>query len=104
MRKSFVSLSLLVLMCGLLQPASVAAQERKGAISGHVTDAGHAVLQGARVELSPNGATAVTDSTGQFTILGVTPGQYKISISYLGFTTLSRDVTVAAGQTVNVDS
>src|SRR6478609_3816504 len=98
MRKSFVSLSLLVLMCGLFQPAPATAQERKGAISGRVTDAAHAVLQVARVELQPNGPSAVTDNGGQFTMPGVVPGQYKLSISYMGFTTFSKDVTITAGQ------
>jgi len=104
MRKSFLSLplSLLVLMCGLLQPAT--AQERKGTVSGHVTDASRAVLQGARVELRPSGASAVTDSGGEFTILGVPAGQYTISIFYMGFETFSKDVTVASGQATSVDA
>src|SRR5215467_877856 len=106
MRKTFLSLSLslFVLMCGLLQPAPTAAQERKGAISGHVTDASHAVLQGARVELRPAGASAVTDSGGEFTILGVPAGQYTLSVSYMGFETFSKEVTVAAGQAASVDA
>jgi outer membrane receptor protein involved in Fe transport len=104
MRKSFVSLSLLVLMCGLFQPAPVVAQERKGTISGRVTDAAHAVLQGARVELQPHGPSAVTDSTGQFFIAGVVPGEYKLFVSYLGFATLSKDVTIASGQALNADA
>ncbi len=49
-------------------------QTGKGAISGRVVDSGGAVLQGARVELQPGGASAVTSQQGEFTISGLTPG------------------------------
>src|SRR5262245_33616031 len=99
MQKSFFSLFILslffiALVCGLFQATPAAAQEHKGTISGRVTDASHAVLQGARVELKPNGPTAVSDNEGQFTISGVTPGQYTLTVSYMGFASFSKDVTV----------
>src|SRR5215475_7933971 len=109
MRKSHfavlvVSLFFLALICGLLHPAPLVAQERKGTVTGHVTDATHAVLQGARVELKPNGPTAVSDNEGQFVISGVTPGTYTVTVSYLGFAAFSKDVTVTAGQSASVDA
>jgi TonB-dependent receptor len=99
-----VSLFVLALICSLLQPAPLAAQERKGTVTGHVTDATHAVLQGARVELKPNGPTAVSNNEGQFVISGVTPGTYTVTVSYLGFAVFSKDVTVTAGQMASVDA
>src|SRR5215471_17378734 len=109
MRKSLfavfvVSLFSVALICGLLQPAPLAAQERKGTVTGHVTDATHAVLQGARVELKPNGPTAVSDNEGQFVISGVTPGNYTVTVSYLGFASFSKDVTVTPGQPASIDA
>src|SRR5262249_12126143 len=82
----------------------LAAQERKGTVTGHVTDSTHAVLQGARVELKPNGPAAVSDNEGQFVISGVAPGGYKLTVSYLGFSTFSKDVTVTAGQAASVEA
>jgi len=81
------------------------AQERKGTITGHVIDPSRAVVQGARVEVQPGGQTAVSDNQGQFTISGVTPGRYTVSISALGFAQFStNDVTVSSGSTANVEA
>jgi TonB-dependent receptor len=80
------------------------AQERSGWITGSVADSGGGILPGARVELQPQGSSAVTNGQGQFTISGVAPGQYKLSVNYVGFAPFSTDVTVAAGQTARVDA
>src|SRR5260370_12346242 len=105
MRKSLVSAVMIALMSTVLRPAPAAAQERKGAITGHVTDATHAVVQGARVELQPSGQTAVSDGQGQFTISGLTPGSSKLTVSAVGFAPFStRDLAVTAGGVVNVDA
>ncbi len=83
----------------------VQAQERKGTIIGHVTDATRAVVQGARVELQPGGQTTVSDGQGQFTIPGVAAGRYTLSVSAVGFATFSTDdLAVSAGGVVNVDA
>ena len=65
-----------------LSPA--AAQERKGIITGLVTDSVHAILQGASVELQPLGKRTVSDTTGQFSITDVLPGNYTLAISFVG--------------------
>jgi outer membrane cobalamin receptor len=80
------------------------AQERSGWITGSVADAAGGILPGARVELQPQGSSTVTNGQGQFTISGVAPGQYKLSVSYVGFAAFSTDVTVVAGQTARVDA
>src|SRR5215470_14551011 len=83
---------------------TIAAQEHKGSINGQVTDASHAVLQGARIEVQPSGAKAVSDSQGQFTIYGVMPGHYTVTVSYVGFSTLTQEIDVSAGQAVHVNA
>ena len=55
------------------------AQERKGLITGLVTDSAHAILQGASVELQPTGKKTVSDNTGQFSIADVAPGTYTLT-------------------------
>jgi TonB-dependent receptor len=79
-------------------------QERKGTITGRVTDANHAVLQGAQIAVQPNRASAASDEQGQFAIYGVTPGRYTVTISAVGFATFSQEVDVAAGGAANLEA
>jgi TonB-dependent receptor len=94
----------LVLICGVLQLTPVNAQERKAAITGRATDTNHDPLVGAKVELQPLGQTAVTDAEGAFKISDLAPGSYTVNISYFGFSTFSKQVTLAAGGTTHVDA
>ena len=87
----------------LLLGFSSHAQERKGGISGHVTDVNHDALVGARVEVQPNGYVVTTDTEGAFTISDLAAGKYTLSVSYVGFKPFSKDVTVASGVT-NADA
>lgn len=104
MRKSLYVFSLIALMYRILWAMPLDAQQRSGWITGSVADAVGGILPGARVELQPQGSSAVTNGQGQFTISGVAPGQYKLSVTYTGFAPFSTDVTVAAGQTARVDA
>jgi TonB-dependent receptor len=103
MRRFFCLVSLLAIsIFGLL---SSGAQERRGAITGRVMDASRAVVPGARIELQPGGQTAVSDGQGQFTIAGLTPGPYTLTVSAVGFAQFStKDLAVTAGGVVNVDA
>lgn len=80
------------------------AQSGRGTISGHVVDSSGAVLPGARVELQPGRITAVSDSTGQFTISNVPAAEYTLTISYVGFAPYSQPLTVAASQLTRVSA
>jgi TonB-dependent receptor len=88
----------------LLLGFSSHAQERKGGITGHVTDVNHDALVGARVELQPNGYAVATDAQGAFTISDLAPGKYTLTVSYVGFKPFSKDVTVASGSVTNADA
>jgi TonB-dependent receptor len=94
----------MLLLVNMLWLIPFQAQERKATISGHITDADHAVLQGARVELQPNGYKAVSDSQGQFTISDLSPGHYTLTVSYVGFAPFSTELDVTAGQVAKVDA
>jgi TonB-dependent receptor len=78
-------------------------QERKGAITGHVTDVNHDALVGARVELQPAGFAVTTDAQGAFTISDLAPGKYTLAVTYVGFKPFSKEVTIGAGVT-NADA
>src|SRR5580704_2728269 len=84
-----------------LTPAT--GQERKGIITGLVTDSAHAILQGASVELQPAGRKTASDNTGQFSISDVPPGTYALAISFVGMAPYSKEITVTAGQVTHVE-
>ncbi|MED4051937.1 carboxypeptidase regulatory-like domain-containing protein [Priestia megaterium] len=64
-------------------------------------------IQGALVEvLNAQGevvATDRTDTSGNFTIQGLTPGTYTLHLSAKGFTTYTQQVTVVANEITQVD-
>jgi TonB-dependent receptor len=88
----------------LLTAASTLGQERSGSIKGHVADYSNNPLPGASVRVDPGNATAVTDRAGGFLIGSLAPGNYKVSISYVGFVTDTQDVVVTAGAQAKIDS
>src|SRR5262249_32650221 len=67
------------------------------------TDTAGGVLQGAIVTLSPKGGTATTNTQGEYSIAGLTPGEYSVIVNYLGFAPFTKTVEVRAGavETVN---
>jgi len=79
------------------------AQERKGGISGHVSDNSGGVLQGARIELQPLGTSIASNAQGRFFINDLDPGSLTVTITYVGFKEFTKQVTVVAGQTATVD-
>ncbi|HLK22484.1 MAG TPA: TonB-dependent receptor [Bryobacteraceae bacterium] len=80
------------------------AQERKGIVTGLVTDSVHAILQGASVELQPSGKKTVSDNTGQFSITDVAPGTYTLNISFVGMAPFSKEITVTGGQPTHLEA
>ncbi len=75
------------------------AQSQTASISGTVSDSSKAVIPGARVVVTPGGAVTTTNGTGQFSVTGLAPGTYTISITSAGFQPLTQSATLAAGET-----
>ncbi len=92
-----------ILLVNLFCMNAARAQEARGVISGVVKDSNGGVLVGARVEIQPTGKSAVSDEQGQFRIPDVTPGQYTLTVSYVGFAPFSSSVTVAPGQVATTE-
>jgi hypothetical protein len=63
-----------------------------------------AVLRAARVEVQPGGQAAITDDQGQYFIPDLAPGEYTVTVSYVGFAPFTTNVKVAQGQTGRVDA
>ena len=81
------------------------AQASSGNIYGSVADASGAVLPGATVSLSganTGGRTTTSGTQGDFRYLNLDPGTYKLAVSMKGFGTVTREVVVTTGQSVNL--
>jgi TonB-dependent receptor len=91
-----------VMLCFAITAAGQ--QRGTGVISGRAVDKESAVLPGARVKLQPGDITGSTNAQGEFNLIGLAPGNYTLTISYVGFATFTQQVTVAAGQTSRVDA
>src|ERR1700674_1955033 len=92
-----------VLLCALAMPLATA-QVEKSSIAGVVKDSTNSVLPGARVEIQPNGPSAVSDGQGQFIIPNLSPATYTVSVSYVGFSPFTTSVTVVPGQVAHADA
>jgi TonB-dependent receptor len=94
---------ILLALCGLLGAVAFA-QGGHGTISGRAVDRVGAVLAGAQVKLEPGDISAATDGQGEFNFIGLAPGSYTVTISYVGFSTFTKQITVAAGQASRIEA
>ncbi|NJM24780.1 MAG: TonB-dependent receptor plug domain-containing protein [Bacteroidia bacterium] len=87
----------------MMKRAAAHRTQASGTITGVVTDAQTAQrLPGATVRVKGSASGAVTDLNGEFA-LRTADGDVEIEVSYIGFTTLTQQVTVPAGGTVHLD-
>jgi TonB-dependent receptor len=98
------SLFFVAFLLNVLWPSSAGAQAGTGMIIGTATDADHDVLPSAPVKLDPGNISVATNGQGEFTITNVAPGNYTLTVSYIGFSPFTTSVTVTAGQAAKVDA
>src|SRR5262249_27517954 len=91
-----------IVWLSLLALATLA--QEKAAITGRVADSSGSVLQGAEVLVEPTGARTTSDAQGQFFINNLTPGHYTVTVTYVGFSELKKDLDLTAGQQAVVDA
>ena len=93
---------LFILKSGVPSVAAIvrlsAAAANTGSIQGHVTDSSGAALAG--VNVSYNGGSAITDTSGNYILAGVAAGSVTLTASLSGYRSNSAQVTVTAGTTV----
>ncbi|MBU2649837.1 MAG: TonB-dependent receptor [Bacteroidetes bacterium] len=76
----------------------LSAQE-KGSIEGFVRDAGSGLpLSDANITLEPSHRGATSDAMGWFSIPGIKPGEYTLSVRFLGYVDQNSKVTVNPGR------
>jgi TonB-dependent receptor len=86
------------------QAGVAVAEERGGALSGHVTDSNGNALPGARVHFDARVLDATTDAAGRFSISGLPAGHLKVEISCVGFVTETREIDLAPGHSAQLDA
>lgn len=92
----------LLLLAGLFA-ASQAAAQSTGQVTGVVADGSGAPLSGVSVAIGTSGLGSLTDQNGRYTILNVPAGTHEVRANRLGFTAVTENVTVSAGQTATAN-
>jgi TonB-linked SusC/RagA family outer membrane protein len=91
------------LFASLFMATAVMAQAQTGRLTGQVLDSSTAQpLVGARVIVVGTTLGTNTDAEGHFTINNVPPGAQQVRALRIGFSPVSREVTVGAGQTNSI--
>ena len=104
-----LSAGCLVMAAVVLFPA-VAGAQTSAEIAGVVRDASGGVLPGVTVEASSpalieRSRTVLTDSQGQYRVIALNPGTYKITFTLPGFKTVVRDgIVLTAAFTATIDA
>ncbi|MCU1317245.1 MAG: TonB-dependent receptor [Candidatus Acidoferrum typicum] len=95
---------LFLLACSISLIPVARAQSGKGSIAGRVTDSSSGALIGAQVAVQPKSVNVVSDTQGQFFINDLEPGSYTVTITYVGFQSFTKTVSVTAGQVATADA
>jgi hypothetical protein len=85
---------------------SALAQITQGNIYGSVVDESGAVLPGATVSLTGaniRARSALSGTQGDFRFIQLDPGTYKLAVSLTGFTTVTREVQVSVGVSLDLN-
>ncbi|MEO8773373.1 MAG: TonB-dependent receptor [Gelidibacter sp.] len=93
----------LLLLLTLIGSFAVNAQDT-GSISGLITDAKGMPLSGATVSIRSLNKGAMTDFDGRYAIESIAVGNYNVAISYIGYETSTKSVSVVAGQTTSLEA
>jgi hypothetical protein len=97
---------LLALVPLLFAPAALPGQSTV-TLQGRVTTETGQALQGVQVavrnEETGNQRGTITGANGGYTIVGLPPGNYQVSIQMLGYGTQSRDIRLLVGQRATLD-
>lgn len=107
-RPRVFSVRILVSILAFVCAATVAAQEFRATISGHVFDASGAAIPGAKIQATNiannESSQATTNSSGVYSIPFLRPGAYKLTATADGFKSYAREnVILQVGQIAGID-
>ena len=90
----------------LLSVAPGGAQTETARLQGTVTDAAGAVVAGATINVTDLGTGRVVNATsnesGEFSILSLQPGRYRVEVSQANFKKLQQEITLEVAQAANL--
>lgn len=66
----------------------------KGSLTGRIVDSENLPLPGAAVIIKLLNKGTVTDNNGVYRLLGLNPGEYVVTVSYVGFKPVEKKVTI----------
>ena len=104
MLRNLITTLLVLIAFASIMTVPALAQSATGSISGRVADSAGAVLQGARITMAQKDVYSVSNGIGEFFITGLAPGEYDLTVSYVGFAPFSKKVTVVAGKVTRADA
>lgn len=74
------------------------AQSELGTLNGRIVNAEQEAVTGASITLQNTNLGTITNSNGQFSLKGVTPGSYILSISNVGYTAYTQSLQISKGK------
>ena len=74
----------------------------QGVLKGKVIDSQNLSLPGANVILKGTSSGTITNQKGEFSLLNVNAGTYEVTVSYLGYASVSKSVQISAGETATL--
>jgi outer membrane receptor for ferrienterochelin and colicin len=96
-------------LCGfvLLAPPRAVAQTSTGSIRGYVTDSSGTPIEGARIiaasVLTSAQRAAISTGRGYYALLGLVPGEYEVTVRYIGMAPQKVSVRVLIGEVYPLD-
>ena len=91
----------LILSISFLLFASLSAYAQNGTISGKITDGTEALI-GASVQIVGTSTGTTTDIDGNYSI-STAPGDYTLEVTYVGYATQQKEISVGAGSNTSLD-
>lgn len=76
---------------------------QSGNIQGVITDKDGLTIPGATVSITSLKKGTVTDFNGKYTLVNVQEGSYTLTVKYLGYTDVTKEVKVISEQTITVN-
>lgn len=102
MKKNYINFIKLVFVSIWMLAGSQMLMAQSGTIKGTVIDESNNTIPGANVVIVESNFGTATDSDGAFTLNNVAVGEQKIEVSFLGFQSQTKVVTIVNGQTAEL--
>lgn len=87
----------------LLLALPILGYAQSGNIKGVISDENGLTVPGSTVVIQSLKKGTVTDFNGKYTLVNIPEGNYTITVEYLGYSDLTKDITVKANETVTLN-